>query len=220
MANIVFKSKKTDSKKPTENKVANLSLGIFANFFHWFIVLAGVVILASGYWWLLKPKYDLIINDEEFKKEEKVYQDKVAYLQQLRAAKNAYDKISASDKNKVDTVLAAGQDIETLKISLLQQLTTLAKLNGATLESMQINPLDNSPEKFISIIKERRALAQNGNLQIIQLSFTVSDIDYQPLKRMLERLERSLHLMDVSKFDYNPIDRSAKLEIYTYYLPS
>lgn len=216
MANIVFKNKKADAK-PKENKVVNLSLGIFANFFRWFIVLACVIILGSGYWWLLKPKYDLIINDEEFKKEEKIYQDKVAYLQQLRAAKNAYDKISSTDKNKIDTVLAAGQDIETLKINLLQQLTALAKLNGATIESMEINPLDNSSEKLINITKERRA---SGNLQIIQLSFTITEVDYQPVKRMLERLERSLHLMDVSKFEYNPADRSATLEVFTYYLPS
>lgn len=219
MAQIVFKSKKKEVKSK-EQAAPSPALGILANFFHWFIVLACVAVLASGYLWLLKPKYQLIVNDDAFKREEKLYQDKVAYLRQLRDAKSAYDDISDEEKRKIDSLLSTGQDIETLKINLLRELTYLGKIYKAKIEDVQMTPLDNSQEKFITIVKDRQSALTNSNVQIITMDLTISEVDYLPLKRILERLERNLHLMDVVKFDYQPEDRQAILEIYTYYLNS
>ncbi len=222
MAQIVFKNKKNEAK-PKANEVSNtnLSLGILANFFRWFIILACLIVLGSGYWWLLKPKYDLIINDEEFKKEEKIYQDKVMYLKQLREAQNAYDSIASADKDKIDTILALGQDIETFKINLLRELSYLAKINnGAKIESIEVTPLDNSSDKFIDIAKGPNFSLPTSNIQIVTISFTISDVEYSGLKRILGRMEKSLRLMDITKFDYDPTSRTAQLEVFSYYFKS
>lgn len=219
MAQIVFKTKKKDTK-PKEQAAPSPALGILANFFHWFIVLVCVIVLASGYWWLLRPKYTVIINDDAFKREEKLYQDKVAYLRQLREAKNAYDTISNEEKDKIDTLLSVGQDIETLKINLLRELTYLGKIYGATIEEVQMTPLDNSQEKFVSIVKDKQSALTGNKVQIIILNFTISEIEYASLKRMIERLEKNLHLMDIVHFEYEPENKQAILEVYTYYFNS
>ncbi len=220
MAEIIFKNKKNDAKsKAKEASNSDLSLGIFANFFRWLIMLACLIVLGSGYWWLLKPKYDAIINNEEFKKEEEVYQDKVKYLKQLREAQNAYNSITSSDKDKVDTILALGQDIETFKITLLRELAYVAKINnGAKIENIEVTPLDNSTDKFINIAKDRSFSLPTSNIQIVTVSFTIKDVDYDGLKGILYRLEKSLRLMDVTKFDYDPTAHTAQLEVFTYYL--
>lgn len=219
MAQIVFKSKKKEVK-PKEQAAPSPALGILANFFHWFIVVACVVVLASGYWWLLKPKYELIVKDDAFKKEEKLYQDKVAYLRELREVKSAYDDISDEEKNKIDAVLSSGQDIETLKINLLRELTYLGKIYGAKMEDVQMVPLDNSQDKFVSIVSERQGILANSRVQIISIDLTISEVDYVPFKRILERMERNLHLMDVVKLEYQPEDRRAILQVYTYFFNS
>lgn len=218
MAQIVFKNKKKGDDKPKEQVAPNSVLGVLANFFHWFIVLVCLAVLISGYIWLLKPKYDLIVNDEYFKKEEKLYGDKVTYLRQLRSAKNAYDNISDEEKKKIDTLLSVGQDIETLKISLLQDLTYLGKIYSAKIEEVGVTPLDSSSDKFISIVNNRQSVLPASKVQIIKVNFKVSDITYDSLKFMLARIEKNLHLMDVVDLKYTPIDNKAEITFYTYYL--
>jgi hypothetical protein len=80
MVNIVFKTKAND-KGPKKELTPKVSLAFFANYFNWFVLLVCVIILFSGYWWLIKPKYNVIIRDELIKKEEKIYDDKMTYLQ-------------------------------------------------------------------------------------------------------------------------------------------
>lgn len=221
MAEIVFKNKKKDDKKATpEASAPSPLLGIFANYFSWFIVLVCVAVLTGGYVWLLKPKYDVINNNDQYKREEEIYQEKVTYLRQLRDVKDIYDSISNEDKNKIDSVLSVGKDLETLKLNLLQDLTYLAKINKAKISDLEITPLDNSEEKYVNLVKEKTSSLNTSRVQIITVNFVVNSVEYTGLKRILERLERNLNLMDVVNVDYNPELKQATLQLYTYYLNS
>lgn len=220
MVNIVFKTKK-NIEKPKEgggSKGPTINLSIFANFFNWFVVLICVVVLASGYWWLIKPKYEIVINDEAFKAQEKIYQDKIAYLKQLNEVKNVYSNVSDQDKQKIDSIISAGEDIESLKIDLLKEITYLGKVNNVLIESFEITPLDNSSDKFISIVKNSKISASTENLQIITISFTIKGVEYDQLKRMLGRFEKSLRFVDITKLSYNPDIKQADIELFTYHL--
>jgi len=219
MVNIVFKTKKT-AEKPKDGgtiKPSLISLNIFANFFNWFVILICVIVLASGYWWLLKPKYDVVVNDEAYKQQEKIYQDKIAYLQKLVAVKNVYNNIPDEDKKKIDAIISAGEDFESLKINILKEITYLGKLHEVPIESFELTPLDNSEDRFINIVSENQSVAGN-NLQIIIVSFVMKDIEYATLKKILTRFEQSLRFIDVTKLSYNPDSKQADIELFTYYL--
>lgn len=219
MVNIVFKTKKT-AEKPKDGgtiKPSLISLNIFANFFNWFVILICVIVLASGYWWLIKPKYDVVVNDEAYKQQEKIYQDKIAYLQKLVAVKNVYNNIPDEDKKKIDAIISAGEDFESLKINILKEITYLGKLHEVPIESFELTPLDNSEDRFINIVSENQSVAGN-NLQIIIVSFVMKDIEYATLKKILTRFEQSLRFIDVTKLSYNPDSKQADIELFTYYL--
>lgn len=217
MVNIVFKTKATD-KGPKKELTPKVSLTFFANYFNWFISVICVIVLFSGYWWLIKPKYNVIIRDELFKKEEKIYDDKITYLRQLNEVKEVYNKISDSDKNKIDTVLSAGQDIDTVKINLLKEITYLGRINGVLVEKLDITPLDNSEGKFIELVKNPRLNFKNDNLQIMVVSFKLNGVDYDSLKRIAGRFEKNLRLMDITKLEFDPANRDATIELNVYYL--
>ncbi len=219
MVNIVFKTKKT-AEKPKDGgtiKPSLISLNIFANFFNWFVILICVIVLASGYWWLLKPKYDVVVNDEAYKQQEKIYQDKIAYLQKLTAVKNVYNNIQDEDKKKIDAIISAGEDFESLKIDILKEITYLGKLHEVAIESFELTPLDNSEDRFINIVSENQSVAGN-NLQIIVVSFVMKDVEYDTMKKILTRFEQSLRFIDVTKLSYNPDSKQADIELFTYYL--
>jgi hypothetical protein len=220
MVNIVFKTKK-EAAKPKDNapvKSSAVNLSIFANFFNWFVVLICVIVLASGYWWLIKPKYDVVINDEAFKQQEKVYQDKIAYLKKLNEVKNIYNNISDEEKQKIDTIISANEDIETFKINLLKEITYLGKLNNVAIESFEITPLDNSQDKFVDIVNNKTTSVPGDNLQIVTVSFIVKNVEYDQLKRMLTRFEKSLRFIDITKLSYSPDVKQASIELFAYHL--
>ncbi len=220
MVNIVFKTKKT-SEKPKDGGLAKpslISLNIFANFFNWFVVLICVIVLASGYWWLIKPKYEVVINDEAFKQQEKIYQDKIEYLKKLTEVKNVYNNITAEEKEKIDAIISAREDIESLKIDILKEISYLGKLNKVQIESFEITPLDNSKDKFINLVNDKQASIAGDKLQIITVSFVIKEVEYDQLKRILTRFEKSLRFVDITKLSYNPDVKQANVELYAYHL--
>lgn len=222
MVNIVFKTKKT-AEKPKDGglvKPSLLSLNIFANFFNWFVVLICIIVLASGYWWLLKPKYDVVVNDEAYKQQEKIYQDKITYLKKLNEVKNVYNTITDQEKEKIDAIISAREDIDSLKIDILKEISDLGKLNDVKMENFELTPLDNSQDRFVNIANNKLSSAAGNDLQIIIVSFEIKEVEYDQLKRILTRFEKSLRFMDITKFSYNPDTKQANIELYAYHLIS
>jgi hypothetical protein len=220
MVNIVFKTKKT-AEKPKDGglvKPSLVSLNIFANFFNWFVVLICIIVLASGYWWLLKPKYDVVVNDEAYKQQEKIYQDKITYLKKLNEVKNVYNTITDQEKEKIDAIISAREDIDSLKIDILKEISDLGKLNDVQMEGFELTPLDNSQDRFVSIANNKLSSIAGDDLQIIVVSFVIKEVEYDQLKRILIRFEKSLRFMDITKFSYNPDVKQANIELYAYHL--
>lgn len=222
MPNIVFKTKK-DVKEKAAPKAEKPSLGhlrIFANYFNWFVMLICVIVLASGYWWLIKPKYEVVINDEAYKQQEKIYQDKVAYLKQLNEVKAVYKNITPTEKQKIDAIISAGEDIEVLKINILKEITYFAKANKVQIENFVITPLDNSSDKYISLVNKKKLATPPAGLQIITVGFSLKEIEYETLKKMLAKFEKSLRFIDITKLSYRPENKKVEIELFTYHLVS
>jgi len=191
---------------------------IFSGFFNWFIILICLIILAAGYWWLIKPKYDFIASNQELNFREKEYIEKVAYLKQLNETKNLFKTINQSDKDKIDTMLSANQDLDRLKIVLLREMDKVVKERKATVDDVVITPLDNSSSKFIKINEASKKSTTFDKLRLVQVTFTAKGINYDQLKKLLTRLETSLRLMDVTDLNFDPSSGEAGVKLLTYYL--
>lgn len=216
MANITFSKKKEPSQ--LVKNIGVVMFNIFAGFFNWFVIFICLTILIVGYWWLVKPKYDFIASDQELTFKEKEYEDKVQYLKQLNELKNLYKGIGQDDKDKIDAILSANQDLDRLKIILLREIGQVGKEQKVAVDNIVITPLDNSSEKFLKIAENPKNNPLYEKLQVVQVTFLIKQVDYPVLQNILKRLEKSLRIMDVTKINFDPLARQASLEFYTYYL--
>ncbi len=211
--------KKNPTEHATETKTLTaLSFGLFANFFNWFVIFVCVAILAAGYWFLIRPKYQFVASNQEVLDEERQYEQKVAYLKQLNEIKNLYRRISPADKDKIDLILSVSKDVDALKIALLREVGLVARLNNARVENMEATVIDNSEGKFVAIADRSAQNELSSNLKLVSVTFTLTNVDYDPLKRILNRFEKSLRILDVAKIDFTPAKKEAKLQVFAYYL--
>jgi len=214
--------KVVEKKVKVENlllkKIRIIVFNIFVGFFNWFVVLLCLVVLGASYLWLIKPKYDFIASNKEFAFREDEYDEKVKYLKQLSDIKNLYKGINQSDKDKIDLILSARQDLDRLKIILLREVDKASKERGALADNVVITPLDNSMEKLIKINEEVKNKSHFSKLRLVQVSFSAKNISYEQLKRLLARLEFSLRIMDVTDLKFDPLAKEATIKLVTYYL--
>jgi hypothetical protein len=205
-------------ENPVLKNIRVVAFNIFAGFFNWFIILVCLIIIVAGYWWLLKPKYNFIASDQELTFRSKEYDEKVAYLKQLGDIKNLYKSINQSDKDKIDLILSANQDLDRLKIVLLREMDKVGKERGATIDDVVITPLDNSRDKIINLKGDNAKSPSFDKLSLIQVSFSAKSISYDQLKKLLARLETSLRIMDVTELNFDPKARVAGVKLVAYYL--
>jgi len=217
MAKITFKTNPEASR--WFKNLGVVLFNVFANFFNWFVIIICLMIMISGYWWLIKPKYDFIASDQELNFREREYEDKINYLKQLNEIKNLYKSINQADKDKIDAMLSTRQDLDRLKIILLREIGQLGKERNVAVDNIAITPLDNSSTKFITLAQQPTPTNPLfGKLQLVQVSFVIKNVDYENLKKFLGRLETSLRVMDVTKISFEPSARQVAVELVTYYL--
>lgn len=195
-----------------------VALHFFAYFFNYFVVLMCIVVLAAGFWFLILPKYRFVKSDQRVIEEVNVYKQKLSYLKQINQIKALYATVSVEDKKKIDQMLSAGEDGDSLQIALLREISYIVKAQGAIVETPQIQELDTSAGKFIDLNKEKNNTPTDPNVRIIDINMTISHLSYDQLKAILARWERSLRLLDVVKLDYDPALSRAKVELYAYHL--
>lgn len=213
MPNISFQK----TEEPKIALAAGVPFAVFARSFNWFVGIVCLLVLAAGYWFLIRPKYEVVVGNEAVMAEEQQYEAKISYLKELNETKNLYRSISETDKEKIDLVLSARQDSDALTIALLREIGYVARLNGAVAENMKPKVLDDSTGKFIAVAGPEKSVSPD-KVEIINVSFTLNKVDYPALKRILARLEQSLRLLDVTKVDYNPAEKQAQIELYAYHL--
>lgn len=167
-----------------------------------------VIIIALGYFSLLKPKYEEIkamkggIENKET--EEDVLRKK---LKQMTALGDAYKSINPDDLKKIDTALPDSP----LKDELLSQLEFLTSQHGFLLSSLHIEDLQKAG-------KGEKAEKEIAGIGKIKVKMTVTGTDYYGLKSVLSMLERNLRLFDVTSLKFSPESESVDLEMLTYHI--
>lgn len=184
--------------------------------FYLVVILFVIVILLLGAFFLLKPRYEKVIGNDLYSKEQ-LQKDEEAgreYLGQINKLLDIYNSISKDDIAKINTILpncGSNEDI-------IGQMDSLIKKNGLRLNSINIS--DKNVSKKVANAPKVAEKTENSlpEVNTVVISINVSGADYKAFKSLLNSFEVNSRLMDIKKIDFAPAKFSLNLEIEAYCL--
>lgn len=190
----------------------------FNKYFNFFILLAVLIIFALSFYFLIKPKYQKIIESINTTFLEKnQLMPKYQELKEYQALAEAYKQVKPEEVEKIKGLIPE----EYTKEELFTELIYLVSQQGLTVDSVDINP----GEAVMAAATGRRpgedspaspSLA-SGRLGQMKAIIMTSNTTYPELKTLIAAIEKSLRLIDIDKLSYDPAGLTASLEITTYY---
>lgn len=196
----------------------------FSEYYSYFVLLVFVVSLLFSYFLILKPKFDkmnetkLAYNSEQETKQMELSRN-IASLNQY---KKSFAQINEIDKEKILAMIPEDKKFENI-FPWMEKIIEGEMINGARvgglgflLDSITIDTKeknteasenDKSGENFQKDVLE--------NIGIIEITMTVSGVNYDTVKILLDELEKNLRLIDVRGISFS--ENSVKLVVNTYY---
>lgn len=167
---------------------------IVANF-KLFIFVVPIAILAVGYVYFLKPKYEKvqIAGGLTLKTLNDSFKVKMEYLDNLKNLEKSYNNLSPEEKEKLKQTLPFEEDLPNLFV----HFEKLVKESGFSLGSI----------KFIPGTEE-------GKVKTLNIELGLDDGNYQSLKSFLVKLERDVKIIDVEAVSFSASGYSLKLKTY------
>lgn len=194
--------------KKTINKV-------LSDYFNFFIAGIVVIVLASGYFLLLKPKYDqtLQVLNVINKQEEADFENKKKELQKIKDLLKSYNDIDDSYKKKILSIAPVRENKE----EIFSEVNYLVSRNGLILQSVNLSEgggydiSDNLPsggENYLA----------SGEIKKVNISLNVRGTDYEAFKNFLSAMENNLPLLDVVNLSFDPGGKTSNFLVDTYYI--
>jgi hypothetical protein len=190
-------------------------------YFPIFIIAVSCLILATGFFYILKPKYNTVASEVEAKLSD--YRSQLeardGYLAKLLELNQVYEKIDKNDRDKIDGMLPFKED----GADLMRQLEKIVRTNGALLSTLNI-------EKAKAVVAPKNAKDKSKTKETtagraipegvgkLDASMDVEGVNYAVLKKLLASFENSIRLIDVEKIDFDPAGMKAKISLSAYYL--
>ena len=208
------KLKENDRKKKF-NKQVNLLL---INYFKYVILFFFMLTLLLGYVFVVEPKYretkeNIRIN---FIKQEQSYNEKKQNLNNFKRLIYIYESLNSEIIAKVQSVLPKAY----IKEQLFADIDFLITKNGYLVSAIDIRGDSASSANSASRFNKGSNTSQNfsGETGKMYIDLEIRGVDYFGLKSLLEILQNSLKIMDVTYVSFNPSSNSAVLKITTHYL--
>lgn len=182
------------------------AVNLFLNTYFNAILAAGLIIfLAAAYIFFLGPKFSttqatINANIEEQQNLEAISRQKLA---NLKALAEVYKKINPTDLQKFNSVLPDEYAPE----RLFGELEEIVSRGGWLLSGIDISQV---PAAEIET-------SANPKLGKINLTLSLSAIDYVGVKSLLKMLENNLRLFDITSVNFSSTADNASLVLTTYY---
>lgn len=165
-------------------------------------VLAVLIILILSFLFVLKPKYDEIIqSQQEFKTRQEEFENQKIYFDGIKKLISNYQKIASADIEKINNVLPQKKDVA----GLFVQMEALAKESGLNLLGLDIAERKEPLELEKIKIKE------------LDIALNLSGGDYFAFKKFLNAVESNLRIMDVTSINFSSEAETYALNLKTYY---
>lgn len=219
------------NKNLLDHSVVKIINGYLVDYFIFIVIYIVLIMFAIGYFYVLSPKYDSIIKNNELYQSYKMKEiDQLTWsIVNYQNYKNIYNALSNEDKDKVNGFLPSKNDSEELLIYIRNMMTrggykllsldvdSLAKkgagaTNAATViaNGSMIKKVDESPA-------DNKATSTN-RLSAIDISLEIGGLNYSSLKNLLYFIERDARFFDIDSVDFSLSSGIAELEMRAYYL--
>jgi len=220
-------------KKRRARNLVNTGLN---RYFGVVIVVVTLLVAVLSYTYIIKPEYDGIIKNVN-----ETFFEKNQLLPKYREAdsyKNIVKGYKIIDPVEIDRINAMIPD-EYIKEDLFTELIFIVAHNGFKVDSLDVTKFSSklaaSPASGSTRLANDAKVASSSpasatstvNTLLINLPDTVgvmnvrlgvSNISYQDFSKLLNVLEESLRLLDISNVTYNPSSKSAVFNFSTYYI--
>ena len=193
---------------------------LLVRYFKWLIAFLVLVVLALGYFFLLKPEYEEVVQSAKSGQlnKEQEYLERREYLGKLKNLVAVFQSVKPSEIKKIDYILKPKDVPE----ELFSQVEAIVKKNGLLLKSLKIESggeeSKDSSRKVSRTTEEKTEVALPPEIGKTKATLEVLGVDYFGLKSLLVSIENNLRLMDVVNVDFSPEGNSVQLVFYTYYL--
>ena len=169
-----------------------------------------ILILILGYFLLIKPKYDQIIQVVETTntQQENEFAKTKEYFDNLILLQRNYQKLDNDDIEKINKLLPGKPEIE----NLLVMIETLANKNNFLIGSIQASWDEKESKNIMDVNKQKLGIRE------VNVTLPVSEIDYNGFKKLLNVIENNLRIFDIRTISFSPKGNSANLQFVTYYL--
>lgn len=189
------------------------SLNLFLNnYFNIILVFILIIILTAAYITLIKPKYleTKWLIQENLEQQHRIYAEQQKRLKNLEVVANLYSKIPSADLQKFNEVLPDNY----IKERLFGELEEIITENGFTVNSISLEKTEEG-NKINNLGEEGSNIPEK--VGTVNLSLSLSAVNYSGLKNLLRLFENNLRLFDVRQIDFAPDDNSVDLNLSTYF---
>lgn len=203
--------------KPVNKKVKT---PILIKYFRPLIIILPVTVLLLGYFLLVRgelSKYNQQ-KDQSFAVEASL-DAKLDHLVKLRQNVVDYENISLIDREKIDAILPENLNESDLYVNL-ESIAKDSHVN-MLLKSINIQPAKEQTSKSSNQIMSGDSRQPIGSaVEKVDISLSLSGVNYANLKALISALEENLRLFDVQTFNFNPSPevKALELSLTSYYL--
>lgn len=224
-------------------KNGNKQLNIFMNTYSDLIsVIVVSLALIASYFLVIRPKFNTTIQTitQNIEEQKMIFDQQSQKLSQLKANLITYNKIDQKEIARVNALLPDTY----IEEKLFGELEEMITKNGYGVSSIDIksqsassdttdggspvySPDEISGMEGGDVSAEGAAPAaapasgaakvQDNGLGTIEVSMTITSIDYAGLKNLLPVFENNLRLFDITNLSFSPNDKKANLTFLTYY---
>ncbi len=204
-------------REKTEQRINYLS----NKYFKWLIILFIIIFFVFGYFFIIKPKYEQIIQSIQMQADlqSQDYLTKKDNLEKVKRIVSLYNQAESEKIKSVQTLLPTNPSHE----KIFTVLDDMISKNGLILDEIKISIPSQEGE-----IEKGGGSTQEENLEIIDrdlpqqvkrvdINMSLMGVSYPGLKSFLTNLEDNLRLVDVASIDFVSDSGAVNLKLQTYF---
>jgi len=216
-------------KTPSPKQKPRLQLAkIIQPYFNYVIIAQILLILAAGYWFVLRPQIsEMRVNKDSFNKENVAKQAELSSLKQniaeLRILLESYNSLTEEEKEKINTLVLDRLELD----GIFAEINKVLEVNGLIFGGIELQETAKDDTSIIrsrgnatsvSSIDDKQNQKLPKGVSAASLTVGAKGVSYSALKSLLSSLENNLRLFDVQSINYDSDKQEVELIVKTYYL--
>ena len=202
-----------------QNKEMQNKINLFLlKYFGFIVVLAVVLLLYIGYFYIIKAKQDSIKNNIEAVNENKENNKAMLgkKLEKLQEYRLAYESVSETKKERISIMIPE----KIKKNFLFTNMEAFILRQGLILDSIEIyesHTANNSRSRRVETDAEEAAPV--SDIDEIKIDLSISGVsDYEHFKKVLFTFEKKLQILDINELNFDMEAGALNLTVTSYYL--